>query len=113
MPSSRHARRIRSAISPRLAMMIFSSMATLFDDEQRLAELNGVAVAGHDGGDAAGLVRLDLVHHLHCFDDAEGLPDLDFVTDLDERLPAGRGGGIERAHHRRGHDMLVRARAGS
>ena len=28
MPSSRQARRMRSAISPRLAMTIFSSMAT-------------------------------------------------------------------------------------
>src|SRR5436853_4938650 len=40
MPSSRQARRIRSAISPRLAMTIFSIMSGLFEDEQRLAEFD-------------------------------------------------------------------------
>ncbi len=84
----------------------------LFDYEQRLAELNGVAVAGHDRGDAAGLVRLDLIHHLHRFDDAERLADLHFVADLDERLRARRGRGIEGADHRGRHHVLVGARAG-
>src|SRR5256885_16714176 len=55
IPSSRQARRMRSAISPRLAMTTFSIMRDicrgrghvkcsyglpLFDDEQRLAELD-------------------------------------------------------------------------
>src|SRR5688572_30571773 len=81
MPSSRHARRIRSAISPRLAMTTFSSIVVasvaaasarvLFDHEQRLAELDRVAVLDQHGHDLAGLVGLDLVHHLHRFDDAE------------------------------------------
>src|ERR1700722_20021198 len=87
MPSSRQARRIRSAISPRLAITTFSSMAErLLDDEQRLAELNGVAVARHDGSDPPRLVRFDLIHHLHCFDDAQDLSELDLVADLDKSL---------------------------
>src|SRR3981081_4673311 len=107
MPSSRQARRIRRAISPRLAMTTFSSMATLFDYEQGLTELNGVAIARHDGGHPAGLVGLDLVHHLHGFDDAQHLSHLDLVTDLDERLRTWRRCSIERADHRRGDDVLV------
>src|SRR5215208_384788 len=73
MPSSLQAHRIRSAISPRLAITIFSSMWRLFDDEQWLAEFDRVAVTRHDRGDAAGLVALDLVHHFHGFYDAEHL----------------------------------------
>src|SRR5512137_2033616 len=76
MPSSRQARRIRSAISPRLAMTTFSSIvvvprAALFDHEQRLAELDRIAVLDQDRDDAPGLVGFDLVHHLHRFDDAQ------------------------------------------
>src|SRR5581483_6411893 len=108
MPNSRQARRIRSAISPRLAITTFSSMMRrLLDHEERLAELDRVAVAGHDGGDLAGLVSLDLVHHLHRLDDAQDLADLDLIPDLDERFRAGGGGSIEGAHHGRGDDVLV------
>src|SRR5688572_17989678 len=105
MPSSRQARKIRSAISPRLAMTTFSNMldvypwvpgakrrghATklLFDDEQRLAELDRVAVFHQHRGDPAGLVGFDLVHHLHGFDDAERIADVHFAADVDERLGA-------------------------
>src|SRR5664279_2469272 len=49
MPSSRQARRMRRAISPRLAMTTFSSIRSLFDDEQRLAELDRLAVLGEHG----------------------------------------------------------------
>src|SRR3984885_109740 len=80
MPNSRQARRIRSAISPRLAMTTLSSMATLFDYEQGLAELDRVAVARHDRSHPSGLVGLDLVHHLHGLDDAQNRADLDFIT---------------------------------
>src|SRR5207302_678852 len=83
-PSSRQARRIRSAISPRLAMTIFSIMSGLFEDEQWLAEFDRVAVLRHDRGDAPGPVGFDLVHHLHRLDDAQHLPDLDLIADLDE-----------------------------
>src|SRR5947199_124001 len=91
MPSSRQARRIRSAISTRLAMTSFTIMGRLFDDEQRLAELDWIAVLGHDRGDATGPVGFDLVHHLHGLDDAQHLAHLDFIADLDEGLRA-RGG---------------------
>src|SRR5438034_7212920 len=73
MPSSRQARRIRSAISPRLAMTIFSIMSGLFEDEQWLAEFDRVAALRHDRSDAPGPVGFDLVHHLHRLDDAQHL----------------------------------------
>src|SRR6187200_768881 len=82
MSSSRQARRMRRAISPRFAMTIFSSMRRefLLDHEQRLAEFHRVTVLAHDGGDLAGAVALDLVHHLHGFDDAQHVAFLDAVT---------------------------------
>src|SRR6202041_496185 len=83
IPSSRQARRMRSAISPRLAITTFSIIA-LFDDEQRLAELDRLTVLGKNRRDASGLVGFDLVHHLHRLDDAHRLPDLYFHADLDK-----------------------------
>src|ERR1035437_5075949 len=71
MPSSRQARKMRSAISPRLAMTIFSSMGNgLLNNEQRLAEFHGLAVLDQDGLNRSGLLRFDLIHHLHRLDDA-------------------------------------------
>src|SRR5580704_17793966 len=100
MPSSRHARNMRSAISPRLAMTTFSNIA-LFDDEQGLAEFDRLAIRGENGRDPALLVGLDLVHHLHGVDDAQNLAALDLGADLDEFLGAGRRRGIIGADHRR------------
>src|SRR4051794_40369615 len=76
MPSSRQVRRMRSAISPRLAIRIFliwcmPRCARLFDDEERLVELHRLAVLDQDLGDHAVPVGLDLVQHLHRFDDAQ------------------------------------------
>src|ERR1700677_856474 len=85
IPSSRQARRMRSAISPRLAMTTFSIIA-LFDDEQGLAEFDRLTVLGEDRRDAPCLVGFDLVHHLHRFDDAEYLADFDLHADFDEGL---------------------------
>src|ERR1039458_3342136 len=65
MPSSRQARRIRRAIS------------------RRLADLARLAVLGEHGRDPSRFVGLDLVHHLHGFDNAQDLPDLDFAADFD------------------------------
>src|ERR1700690_1128818 len=90
IPSSRHARKMRRAISPRFAMTTFS-IIELFDDEQRLAELDGLAVLRQHRRHPAGLVGLDLIHHLHGFDDAEYLSHLDFAADLHEGLRARRG----------------------
>src|SRR5688572_17264915 len=74
MPSSRQARRMRSAISPRLAMTILSSIR-LLDREQGLSELDRLAVLGEHRHHAARTLALDLVHHLHRLDDAEHLAD--------------------------------------
>src|SRR5947207_1269927 len=95
-PSSRQARWIRRAISPRLAIRIFLNIRPLsLDDEKRLTEFDRLAVLDQDLRDAAGLVGLDLVHDLHGFDDADGLAFLDLRADLDERLGARAGGSIE------------------
>src|SRR5689334_251960 len=73
MPSSRQARWMRSAISPRLAMRIFSNMPRLFDDEEALAVFHRLAVLHEDRFQRARRVGLDLVEELHRLDDAEGL----------------------------------------
>src|ERR1700693_3724515 len=80
MPSSRHARNMRRAISPRFAMTTFSIIwsLSLFDDEQRLAELDSLAFLRKHRRNTARLVGLDLIHHLHGFNDAKYLADLDF-----------------------------------
>src|SRR6185437_14540332 len=124
MPSSRQARRMRSAISPRLAIRIFSSMgmdlqrgaarlqgeACLLDDEQRLIELDRLAVLDQNSLDPAGPLGLDLVHHLHGLDDAQDLSDLDFIAHLHEGLGAGGRRGVVSADHGRGDDVLASAR---
>src|SRR3990172_4127712 len=69
IPRARHARWIRRAISPRLAMTTFSIMLVgvrgLFNHKQRFAIFHRLAVFLEDGLDGAGLVGLDLVHHLY------------------------------------------------
>src|SRR4029079_3550563 len=100
MPSSRQARWMRSAISPRLAIRIFLNIPSL-DDEQRLSALHRLPVLAQDLRHAAALVGLDLVHDLHGFDDADRFSLLALRSDLDERLGPGRGGSVEGAHHRR------------
>src|SRR5690606_1240435 len=91
MPSSRQARRIRSAISPRLAIRTFPSMATSDDADQRLVEFHRLAVFNQDGVDDAGLVRLDLVHHFHCFDDAQHFAGTHLLANFDKGVGARRG----------------------
>src|ERR1700736_554345 len=71
MPSSRHARNMRRAISPRFAMTTFSIICALFDDKQRLAELDRLTVFREHRRHPARLVGLDLIHHLHGFNDAK------------------------------------------
>src|SRR5918994_6809388 len=106
MPSSRQARRMRSPISPRLAMTTLSSTGALLDREQWLAELDRFAILGKNGDDLAGALAFDLVHHLHRLDDAEHLADADLLAHLDEWLRARRGRGVESADHRCGHEIL-------
>src|SRR5688500_101813 len=94
MPSSRHARWMRSAISPRLAIRIFSNTVS-GQEHQRLAELDGLAVLHEDFFHHAVLVRLDLVQELHRLDDADRLAGFDGLADFDEGLGAGGGAAVE------------------
>src|SRR5690349_16083794 len=84
MPISRQARWMRSAISPRFAIRIFSNI--LGDDEERLSVFDRLAVLHQDRLHHPGGIGLDLVHELHRLDHAERLPLLDRVADRDERL---------------------------
>ena len=61
------ARKMRSAISPRLAIRIFPNMAgdRLIDDEQRGSEFDGLAVLNQDRADDTVAIRLDLVDLFH------------------------------------------------
>src|SRR5262245_32872994 len=83
IPSSRHAQMTRRAISPRLAMRILLNTAHL-DGKQPVAELNRLPVFDIGRRDLAVGVRLDLVHQLHRFDDAEHLALADTVADFHE-----------------------------
>src|SRR5438477_5694946 len=106
MPSSLHARSTRNAISPRLAMRIFSNIATAqggwrsLDDHQRFAELHRPTVLKHDLAHRATPRRRNLVHGLHRLDDQKRFPGADAVADVDEgrgaRLRAAVGGADHR-----------------
>src|SRR5207342_3472156 len=72
MPISLQARCTRRAISPRLAMRIFSNMR-LGDHDERLAELHRLAILDQHLDHLAGARRGDRVHGLHGLDDHQGL----------------------------------------
>src|SRR5690625_7445821 len=91
MPSSLQARRMRSAISARLAMTTLSSMKRFLaerrrggsdDGKQRLVELHRLGIVDENGFDDPTLVGLDLVHHLHGLDDADHVALLDVLADF-------------------------------
>src|SRR3954463_2111901 len=76
IPSSRAARMIRSAISPRLAMRILEDIRRArpscgLEGEGGLAVLDGAAVLDQRLDQAARALGLDLVHQLHRLDDAQ------------------------------------------
>ena len=73
----------------------------LFDDEQRLAIFNRLAVVDENLRDGAADFRLDFIQQFHRLDDAERVAWLDCRPLLDERGCAGTGRSIEGAHHRR------------
>src|SRR5256885_1591316 len=112
MPISRQARWMRSAISPRFAIRIFSNTGRLLDDEERLAVLHRLAVFHQDRLHTPGGVGLDLVQQLHGLDDAESLALRHRLADFDERRGARRRGAIERTHHRRLERMSLGLRLG-
>src|SRR3954464_3038917 len=72
MPSSRQARWMRSAISPRLAMRIFWNNPS-FQDQQDFAVFDRRTVGDQDPRNGTGLGRLDLVERLHRLDQQQRL----------------------------------------
>src|SRR5215813_8152887 len=71
------------------------------DREQPLAVLHRLPVLHVDIGDFPFVLGVDLVHQLHCFDDAEHLPLLHGRTDLHKRRRPRLRGAIEGADDRR------------
>src|SRR5262249_47985229 len=96
MPSSLHARSTRSAISPRLAIRILSNIAGqssyLFDDHQRLAEFDRLAVFEQDLRYRPGARCRNLVHGLHRLDDQKRVAGRHLAAHVDERPRARLGG---------------------
>src|SRR3954464_15311341 len=104
MPSSLAARRMRSAISPRLAIRILSNMRRRsLDHEEGLAELDRLPVLDEDRRHRAGAGRHDLVEGLHRLDEQKLLAILDPRAHLDEHLGVRGWPAIGSAHHRREH----------
>src|SRR5580658_5343919 len=111
MPSSLQARSTRSAISPRLAIRIFSNIEEpLLDDQQRLAIFDRLAVFDENLNHRAGARRRGLIHRLHRFDDEQRFAGLHLAADLDEGTRARCRAEIDGADHRRddGAGMLCR-----
>src|SRR5438552_10530054 len=106
-PISLHARMIRRAISPRLAMRTLEIMepasALRFHRKEFLTVLDRLPVLRVDPDHDAVDVGLDLVHQLHRFNDAEHLSLGDVVAHVDEDLRLGVRGAIKSSHDRRGN----------
>src|SRR5918993_155575 len=105
MPSSRHAMMMRIAISPRFAIRIFLNIG--LNGEQPFPVLHGLAVLDIDLDDVPVVLRVDLVHQFHRFDDAKHLPLLDGGANIDERRGAGVSGTEEGADDRRLHNRKI------
>src|SRR3974390_16245 len=90
MPISLQARLMRSAISPRLAMRIFSNMSA--DDDEGLSELDGLRILDADVAYRSGARRDNGIHRFHRFDDQKRVAFLDRVADFHE----GRLTGLRR-----------------
>src|SRR6266436_488622 len=82
MPSSRHAKMIRSATSPRFAIRIFLNNLPGPYREQPLAVLDRLPVFDVDVHDLPVVLRIDLVHQLHRLDDAQDVSLLHRRTDI-------------------------------
>src|SRR4051812_13444628 len=115
IPSARHARTTRTAISPRLATRTrwigvrtgassttdAGSAIAGPDPEQHLFVLDQRGVLGADLDDLARGGRDDRVHQLHDLDDGQLLVGRDGIPDPDEGRLAGTGRGPEGADRRR------------
>ena len=71
----------------------------LVDDEQGLSVLDRLAVLYANRFDDTANIGLDLIHHLHCFDDAQGIAFLDAVADLHVGRSTWRRCAVKRADH--------------
>src|SRR6516225_2255161 len=100
-PSSLHARRMRSAISPRFAIRILSNIAS-FDDHQRLAEFDRLSVFDENLDDGPCARRRNLVHGLHRFDNQKGVAHPHAAAHLDKRPGARFRTEVSGPYHRRG-----------
>src|ERR1700691_5218422 len=106
IPSSLHARRTRSAISPRLAIRILSNIS--LDDHQRLAVFDRLAILDQDLNDFPRARSGDLVHGFHRFDDHQCFAGFHLAADVDKRVRARRGTEISRTDHRRHNESRMR-----
>src|SRR5271157_6013128 len=79
----------------------------LADAEQRHPVLDGGSVGDERFGEHTRYFRLNLIHQLHSFDDAERLSLLDRITNSDEGRSAGRRRFIECADDGRLHDEQI------
>src|ERR1700730_8309144 len=96
IPSSRHAMMTRIATSPRLAIRIFLNIASGFYREQPFPVLDGLPVLDIHTDHLSVIFRIDLVHQLHRFDDAEDLPLLHDIAHFHKC----RGAGLRRSEER-------------
>src|SRR5258707_8703800 len=139
MPRSLQASKIRNAISPRLAIRIFSNMAVRMTDDgcqmtddcgftrlssvlchltsvlsfynhQRLAKLHRLRVLEQDLDHRAGLRCGNLVEGLHRLDDQERIARLDRGAHVAEWLGARLGRPIGSADHGRCHHTWMLGR---
>src|SRR5205823_11587874 len=100
MPSSLQARSTRNAISPRLAINIFSNIWTdSFDDHERLAEFDRLAVLDQNLRHGAGARGWNVIHGFHGFDDEQGLAGAHAAADFNEGARARLRAHIGRANH--------------
>src|SRR5437667_10515075 len=102
MPSSRAARTMRTAISPRLAMrslrMVVDGLAASnVDLGDRLTGHHGLLVLGEETYKLAGKARLHLVERLHDLDQADRVVLCDGVTIGFVGRLVGRGLAVEDA----------------
>src|SRR5580692_5039528 len=88
MPRSLQAQITRTAISPRLAIKIFWNILPRTDREQGFSVLHRAAAFHQLGHHGSGDLRLDFVHELHRFDNAEHLAGLHRIAHLYERRVA-------------------------
>src|SRR5215475_585319 len=104
IPSSRAARMIRTAISPRLAIrsVLIAVMAwtLIFDVSDRLTCHDRFFVFDEEFDDLAAELGLDRVKRLHHFDKADGVACGDAVALGLERRGIRRGSAVESAGKR-------------